>query len=326
MDPKNLPGSIKAAILIQSMGEEESQKFLNNLSNVERGVIESHLSQMGEIPTDLMGKIVAEFTELVGRGNPRPGNDTFMTDKGQEKKDYFISSNSESSNLKALQSLKPDHLVELIKDEYPQTIAIILAHLKPEAASEVLNKLPDEIKTDVALRIANLDKIKPEMIVMINKIFEDVVKNKESSASFETGGIRCLAEILNQMGESSGELILNEIEEDDPELAAQIKQGMFVFEDLILVDDKGLQKVLRKVESKELAVALKAASEGVKDKIFRNMSERASEMLKEEIDALGAVRRKKIEKAQQTLTKIVQDMESKGELIISGRRGDEIIG
>jgi flagellar motor switch protein FliG len=140
-----------------------------------------------------------------------------------------------------------------------------------------------------------------------------------------SGGVDRLAEMLNQADEISSELILNEIEESDAELAAEIKQKMFVFEDLILVDDRGFQKLLRKIETVELAVALKAASEEVKEKVFRNMSERAGEMLQEEIEDMGPVRMKEVVDSQQRITAIIQEMETRGELIISGRRGEEII-
>jgi flagellar motor switch protein FliG len=151
------------------------------------------------------------------------------------------------------------------------------------------------------------------------------LKNKKTSVASVSGGVDRLAEILNQADEISSELILNEIEESQPELAAQIKQKMFIFEDLILVDDRGFQKLLRRVETKELAIALKAASEEVKQKVYKNMSERASEMLREEMETLGPVRMKEVSDAQQAITGIIQEMEAKGELIISGRRGEQII-
>ena len=159
----------------------------------------------------------------------------------------------------------------------------------------------------------------------INSAFNDVVKNQDSSISNATGGTSRVAEILNQTDEMSSEFILNEIEEIDAELAAEIKQQMFVFEDLIHVDDRGFQKLLRKVETSELAIALKAATEDVKEKVYKNMSSRAGEMLREEIDDLGAVRMKEVSDAQQKITVLVQDMEVKGELIISGRRGDDMV-
>ena len=200
-----------------------------------------------------------------------------------------------------------------------------MVHLKTSVASDVIARLPDEIKTEVAMRIVNLDKVTSAIVDEVNDILKDILKTRNNSIAKVTGGIDLLAEILNQTDEISSELILNELEEVDMEMAAQIKQRMFVFEDIVLVDDRGVQKLLRKVETMELAIALKAASEEVKEKIFKNMSERAGEMLKEEIEDMGPVRMKEVTDAQQNITNIIQEMETKGELIIAGRRGDDII-
>ena len=221
--------------------------------------------------------------------------------------------------------MSAEEIYDLIKNEQPQTIAIILVHLNTNVASDVLARLPDEIKTEVAMRVVNLDKVTATIVDEVNEILKDILKTRRNAISHVTGGIDRLAEILNQTDEISSELILNEMEEADMEMAAQIKQRMFVFEDIILVDDRGVQKLLRKVETMELAVALKAASEEVKEKIFKNMSQRAGEMLKEEIEDMGPVRMKEVEDAQQNITNIIQEMEIKGELIIAGRRGDTII-
>jgi flagellar motor switch protein FliG len=193
-------------------------------------------------------------------------------------------------------------------------------------ASEVVSRLPDETKTDVAIRIASMDKIISAMVNEVNEIFTEILKNKKTSVASIGGGVDRLAEILNQADEISSELILNEIEEANPEMAAQIKQKMFVFEDIVQVDDRGFQKLLRRVETKELAIALKAASEEVKNKVYKNMSERAAEMLREEMDTLGPVRMKEVSDAQQAINGIVQEMEAKGDLIIGGRRGEQMVG
>ncbi len=321
MDSKNLPGSLKVAILLQAIGEDISHAVFTNLDDAERKMIQSQLFQIGDISPDLVEKIAQEFTEMAKRRNKSAST----TGQKQNQKGDSDGSISGLSNLKSLQSIEPDRLTELIKEEHPQTIAIILVHLKTEVASEVLDTLPDEIKPDVALRIAMLDKVTTGMVKEIDSFFESVLTAKDSSVIRQLGGASLVAEILNQLDGSSGELILNDIEEVNPELAAEIKQRMFVFEDLILIDDRGLQKLLRNIETKELSTALKAASEEVKDKIFRNMSERAGDMLKEEIEAMGAVRMKEVEDAQQTITRLIQDMEAKGDIIISGRKGEEFI-
>jgi len=318
MDTKKLAGSLKVAILIQSAGEEKSQKILNSLSSSERKLVKKHLSQMGIISPDVVEKVAKEFTEMAGQVKPPQIKDASSEEEA--------GSSVISSNLELLQSLETDRLIQLIKDEHPQTIAIIIVHLKTETASKILSGLPDEIKTDVAVRIANLGRVESGMIEEIAEVFKDVLKSSKSSAIREAGGVGRLAEILNQIDGVSGGMILNEIEENDSELADQIKQGMFVFEDLVLVDNQGFQKVLRKIETKELAMALKAASDEVKEKVFNNMSERAAEILNEEVEAMGSVRMSEVAVAQQAVTRIIQDMEAKKELIISGRGGEEFIG
>ena len=320
MDPNNLPGSLKIAILIQSMSEEASRVIINSLDDREKAVVRSHLDKMGTISSELVEKIVEQFTETTRRAKSKR-----LLGAPKKGEEISAASNTKTAKLNAILALNADKVYDLIKDEHLQTIAIIMIHLKTEVASEVLSRLPDDVKKEVALRIVGLDKVMTEMIEEINYAFDDVVKDQDSSISNATGGTARVAEILNQTDEMSSELILNEIEEIDAELAAEIKQQMFVFEDLPLVDDRGFQKLLRKVETSELAIALKAATEDVKEKVFKNMSSRAGEMLKEEIEDLGAVRMKEVSDAQQRITSLIQDMEVKGEIIISGRRGDDMV-
>ena len=323
MDPINLPGSIKVAILIQSAGKVGSEKILSMMNEGEKRVIENHLAQMGEISPDVVEKVSQEFLQLAGKTiPPRIGGPPMPQDTTQEGSG---GSDRESSDLSVLKSLKPDRLLELIKDEHPQTIAVILAHVIPEVASNVLANLPDETKAEVGFRIATLDKVGSGMVQEVAKIFDDVLKDSEDLVSAVTGGSSLMAEILNLMDGMSSQIILETIEEDNIDLAASIKQKMFTFEDVILVDDRGLQKVLRNVESKELAVALKAASNDVKEKIFSNMSERAAEMLKEEIEVIGAVRMKEVEDAQFLITRTVQELADQGEIVIAGRGGEQLI-
>jgi flagellar motor switch protein FliG len=323
MENRPLPGSLKAAILIRSMGENAAAGLLSRLTPEEREVVQRHLAQIGALSPDLIDQVAREFTLMAQRARSGPAALPQLPSDGPT-----ASGDAEGQNtpgLEVLKTLGPDDVFELIKDEHPQTMAVVLIHLKTAVASEVIARMSDEIKVDVAMRIATMDKVVASMVADVNAIFKDILHNKKTAVASLRGGAERLAEILNQADEISSELILNEIEEADAELAAQIKQKMFVFEDLVLVDDRGFQKLLRRVETKELAVALKAASEEVKAKVYRNMSERASEMLKEEMDTLGPVRMKEVSDAQQAITAIIQEMEGKGELIISGRRGEQIV-
>ena len=326
MDIRNLSGPLKAAILIRSLGPELTGNVLQGLSEDEKKVVNQHLDQMGTISAPVIEYVAREFmadAAIKARSAlPAPS-----TGNGQAPKNGRNSGDSseKAEGLEAILTLNAEEVYELIKDEHPQTIAIILIHLETPVASDVVAYLPDEIKTDVAVRLATLEKVNTDMIEEVNDVFKEILKNKKNSVANISGGVERLAEILNQTDEISSELILTEIEDTDAEMAAQIKQKMFVFEDLVLVDDRGFQKLLRKVETLELAIALKAASEDVKEKVFRNMSERAGAMLQEEMEDLGPVRMNEVSDAQMTITSIIQEMEAKGELIISGRRGEEII-
>jgi flagellar motor switch protein FliG len=323
MDPKSIAGPVKAAILIHALGRPLADILLRRLSASEKELINNHLSQIRTISPEVVEQVAREFAVIAQRFKSKLGRSASAGDvqAGIPGGD----SNAGGSGLKAISALSAEEIYDLIKDEQPQTIAIILVHLKTSVASDVIAKLPDEIKTEVAMRIVNLDKVTAAIVDEVNEILKDILKTKKNTISNVTGGVDRLAEILNETDGISSELILNEMEEADMEMAAQIKQRMFVFEDILLVDDRGVQKLLRKVETMELAIALKAASEEVKDKIFKNMSERAGEMLKEEIEDMGPVRMKEVDDSQQNIANIIQEMETKGELIIAGRRGEEII-
>ena len=325
MDPKNLAGSLKVAILVQSLDQESGKLILDSLGAQERDLVLSHLAEMGTVSAELVERVALEFArraQMARNNRMLHPTDAASADPITKSADE---SQETSSALGAISSLETDQLYSLIKDEHPQTIAIILVHLDSPVASDILSRLADEMKTDVAVRIAKLDKVNSGVVTEINKAFEEILKNKDTAITQLTGGVTRLAEILNLTDEYSSELVLGEIEKSDNELADTIKQNMFVFEDLLLVDDRGFQKLLRKVETGELAVALKAASDEVKEKVFGNMSSRAGEMLEEEIQDLGPVRMTDVTDAQQKIVTIVQDMEKKGELIVSGRRGDELI-
>ena len=323
MDPKRIAGPVKAAILIHALGSPLADILLKRLSESEKKLINNHLSQIRTLSPEVVEEVAKEFAVIAERYKSKLGRSAGA--ESVEAETHSGDSNAEGSGLKAISTLSAEEIYDLLKNEQPQTIAIILVHLNTDVASDVIAKLPDEIKTEVAMRIVNLDKVTAAIVDEVNEILKDILKTKKNTISNVAGGVDRLAEILNQTDGISSELILNEMEETDMEMAAQIKQRMFVFEDIMLVDDRGVQKLLRKVETMELAIALKAASEEVREKIFKNMSERAGEMLKEEIEDMGPVRMKEVEDSQQNITNIIQDMETKGELIIAGRRGEEII-
>ena len=320
MDPRNLIGSLKAAILVHALGWDVISPVIDQLSKAERNLIFKLQTKLDDISPVLVESVAKEFLEKA-----TPPKQIENKEEGKGAADDALDERRQK-NLKAIQAIPPDLLIQLIQNEHPQTISLIIAHLQPHVASEVMARLSDELRPDVACRIANLDKVASEMLDEIDRTFEEILADKETSSTEKAGGVPQLAEILNMIDGTMTEEIIEEIEEHDPELAEEIRQNMFVFDDIVLVDDRGLQKVLRSVESQELAIALKASTDEVKDKIFRNMSKRAAEILKEEMEVSGAVKIKDVTDAQQKITKIVQDMERKGELVISGRGGEEFVG
>jgi len=211
----------------------------------------------------------------------------------------------------------------MLAREHPQTIAIVLAHLEPTQAAEILAKLPEHIKIDVSFRIASLDQISPSILGAL----EDVLQSQLQSYTRgrKIGGIRTVAEILNQMDRASEELILKNIEEKDQILSDEIRKLMFTFDDLIHIDDRGIQMVLKEITTDDLALALKMASDELKVKIFKSMSQRASQILKEEIGAKGAVRVSDVEKAQMNIVRVVRRLEEEGKIVIGGKGGEEVI-
>lgn len=323
MNVAQLPGSLKVAVLIHSMDKATTDRILAAMSEQERKLVKEHLAQLGDtVSPEIVNRIAEEFLVMAGR--LRKQREAKSLEAPEKEKSKDTDDSKKSGSLEALRSIEPDQLIEMIRNEHPQTIAIILVHVHTDTACRVLAKLPEGVKAEVAFRIANLDKVISGMVDEIDMLFNDLLHRTESQ-SHKVGGIHQLADILNQADGITGTLILNEIEEANPELAAEIKQMMFVFEDLILVDDRGMQKVLQRVDSQKLAMALKGASEEVRKKVFKNMSSRAGEMLQEEIDAIGAVRMRDVEEAQQTITRIIQELETRGEVVISGRGGGDVI-
>jgi flagellar motor switch protein FliG len=326
MDIRNLSGSLKAAIMIHSLGKEAAKGILNSLESSEKLVVQEHLKAMGHVSQEIIEKVAEEFLNDLKHGkstNNRNINQVKQNKKGKEEK------KKEEKNtplkLTSLEDMDPEQIVDLIKDEHPQTIAAIALHLDSNIASDVISAFPDDLIIDVSLRMANLDKILSGIIEEVDNIFKEIMSNKQTSTVQKTSGIDQLAEILNYSDQMIAEQILSDIEKSNPELAEEIKQKMFVFEDIALIDDKGMQKILRKVETKELALALKGASDDVKQKVYKNMSKRAAEMLSEEIDTLGAVRMKDVEEAQQMINKIIQELVASSEIIVAGRGGDQYI-
>lgn len=327
MDSKQLSGSLKVAVLVKALGKEAVEEVLTQMTDSEREKVMNHVVQLGPIAPEVIEKVAQEFIMTAPHYRDRPAVQSLPSEKPVSPRPQPAEQEKAEGDetLGILQAVDPKQLAETIKNEHPQTIALVISHLKPDNASQVLALLPDELRGEVAIRIARLNRVMSDTVAEVDKAFREILESISTASTRKAGGIEHLADILNQSSETVGGQIMADIEEVDPELAAQIKERMFIFDDLVLVDDRGMQKVLRQVETRELAVALKAASEEVKEKIFSNMSQRAAEILQEELESLGPVRMAEVDAAQQKITGIVQEMDTKGEIMISGRGGGDLV-
>ncbi len=216
----------------------------------------------------------------------------------------------------------PANILNFIQQEHPQTIALILSYLDPQKASFILSSLPTEVQTNVARRIALMDRTSPEVVREVERVLEKKLASLSSEDYTSAGGVDNVVEIINMADRKTEKFIIESLEEEDPELAEEIKKKMFVFEDIVLLDDRSIQRVLREIDGQELAKALKSVDIPVQEKIFKNMSKRAASMLKEDMEFLGPTRRKDVEESQQKIVSLIRKLEEQGEIVIS-RGGEE---
>jgi flagellar motor switch protein FliG len=225
----------------------------------------------------------------------------------------------------AIRRQDPAHLLNFIQQEYPQTIALILAYLEPVKAAAILQNLPAEIQPEVSKRLATMDRTSPDVLREIERVLEKKLSTLSSEDYTAAGGTQAIVDILNVIDRTSEKAIIEALEEDDPDLAEEIKKRMFVFEDIVLLDDRSIQKVLREVDNADLAKALKNVDTEVQDKIFKNMSKRSSSMLREEMEFMGPVRLKDVEEIQQKIVSTIRRLEEAGEIVIARSGEDEMV-
>jgi len=219
----------------------------------------------------------------------------------------------------------PAHLLNFIQQEHPQTIALILAYLEPQKASNILSSLPHEIQSDVAKRIATMDRTSPEVLREVERVLEKKLSTLSNEDFTAAGGVENIVEILNLVDRTTEKTIIESLEEEDAELAEEIKKRMFVFEDIVLLDNQAIQKVLREVDTNDLAKALRGVEAEVQDKIFRNMSKRAAALLKEEMEYMGPIRIKDVEEVQQKIVASIRKLEEQGEIVVARGGEDEMV-
>ena len=318
-------GAQKAAILLLSFGEDISAEIFKNLNEFEIKRVGAAMSRLGRLEQDIVDEIIMEFYGILQQNRKffYGGNDFTKKvigsafkggDADQMIEDLALSS---SANLDSLELIDPRTLATFIRNEHPQTIALILAHLDPKKCGETLKLLPESLHTEVLLRIANLDAVAPEIIDEIDDVLRNEIQAMGSISHQKIGGVEPIAEMLNLIDKATEEQILDNLEERDPELAEQVRQLMFVFDDLVKIDDRGIQELVKNVQNDKWKIALKTASEAVRELIFKNMSERASQMLREDMEAMAAVKLADVENIQYEIVQVARKLEEEGKIIIN---------
>jgi flagellar motor switch protein FliG len=318
------------------LGDEASAGIFRHLQEDEVQEISKEISRLGEISPEVANGILEDFYRLslaqtfLSRGGPDFAKKllvkAFGNDASKKLMDYLnISLQSTLIGFDNLQKADPVQLSKFIQSEQPQTIALVLAHLNATQAAALLSSLPATLRADVVMRMANLEQISPDVIGKITSILEQKLRALGDFSRESYGGIRAVAELINRLETKSAAAILEKIEGDNPTLALSIRNLMFVFEDVLLIDDEGMREVLQRVDKKALTVALKGTSEELKNQFFRHMSSRAIEMMKEDMDVLGPVKVRDVETAQQQIVSVVRKLGESGVINLNGSGGDEYI-
>ncbi len=328
----DLNGRMKVAILLATLGPEKAAKIMGHLREEEIDQLTLDISSMGTIDSELKSQVLDEIYSMavakrfVTQGGIDYAKELLEKSFGSERAYDILNRLQASLQEVPFQFLKkadPAQISSFIQEEHPQTISLILAHMDPQSAAIVLSALPQEVQSEVVMRIATMDRTAPEIVREVERVLERKMASIFSQGFTFAGGVKEVAEILNRVDRTAEKSIMADLEEKDPELADEIARLMFTFDDIVYVDDSGIQKTLREIETKDLALALKSANEEVAQKIYRNVSERAREMIKEEIEFMGPVRMRNVEEAQQKIVAVIRRLEESGELVISGRGGGE---
>lgn len=333
IDLGKLTGPQKAAIFLLAIGEAEASKVFKKMSDEEIKKVASIMASLDKVQPETMDAISEEFvSRLEGRERSAVKGEAFFRsiigstlDKG--KAEQLLLELEEEKKEKPFEwstEVDPIVLRDHIVGEHPQTIAMILAHLPTEISAKVLSGLPDDKKGDIAIRIAHLGQVPKDIVREVDSTLRNEIKQM-GTGGVEVGGVQALVDIINNLDRASEDIILETIEEENAEMATEIRSMMFVFEDLSKIDDRGMREVLKKVENQQLVLAMKTASEAMKQKILGNLSARAAEMLMEDLEVMGPVRLTEVEEAQQAIIRAAKELEADGTITMGGKGKEDIL-
>ncbi|MEN1966877.1 flagellar motor switch protein FliG [Lentibacillus sp. N15] len=329
-----LNGKQKAAILLISLGPDVSAQIYKHLSEEEIEKLSLEISSVKKVESNIKEDVLEQFHQIalaqdyISQGGIGYAKTVLEKAFGQQEATNIINRLTSSLQVRPFDFARradPLQVLNFIQNEHPQTIALVLSYLDAEQSGQILSALPQEMQADIARRIATMDSTSPEIISQVEQVLERNLSSSLTEDYTQTGGIQAVVEVLNGVDRSTERTILDALEVQDPELANDIKKRMFVFEDIVILDNRAIQRVVREVENEDLRLALKVASEEVKSIVFKNMSQRMAETFKEEMEYMGPVRLRDVEEAQTRIVSIIRRLEDIGEIVIARGGGDDII-
>ena len=332
--PHEMSNQQKAAILFITLGPEYSAKVFQHMADDEIEKITLEIASQKQVTPEQKAQVISEFYQMamaknyISTGGLEYAQSVLEKALGSEKAASIINRLTTSLQVRPFDFLKktdPSQLLNFIQNEHPQTIALIMAYLDPDQAATILASLSQERQAEVARRIAMMDRTSPEILREVERVLERKLSSLVTQDFTTAGGVKAIVEVLNRVDRTTEKTIIETLEVDNPELTEEIKRLMFVFEDIVMLDDRSLQMVLREVDTKDLSLALKATPKEVAAKVFKNMSSRAADMLREEIEFMGPVKIRDVEEAQQKIVNVIRNLEDKGEIVVSRGKGDEMI-
>lgn len=328
----DLRGFEKAAILINYLGEAAAKQLFPHVDDGDIRKLLGTMQKFRIVPVEVTKRVLEEFYEMISESedyifSERPtSKDTIVDAVGEERARGILGHLSTASpmarNLESLELVDAKSLSNFLINEHPQTIAVILAHLEPEKKGEVLKRLPESLQAEVVLRLSNLDHVAPELILEVDRVLKQELQNLGTVEQASLGGVQPVAEMLNVMDKNTETAIMSRIEEKDPILAEEIRKLMFVFEDIVKIDDRGIQTLLKEVPNDKLLLALKTANEEIRAKIFKNISQRAAKLLQDDLGNMGPARLSDVEGAQVEIVNAARRLEQEGKILIA-RGGSE---
>lgn len=330
---EKISGAQKTAVLLLALGDKFATDVFKRLDRREIAKVSKAMVEMDSVPKEMVEEVLKEFNQILTLG------DSVLLGSPDRVRKMLQGLDSETAKyvldlldldtgpapFKALENVSPKMLAQILRNEHPQTLALILGHLDPEQAAGLLQNLPSGVRPEVLIRLAKLEAVPEDMLMEVDKVLERQLLAMGGREGRKVGGVPSVAEILNAVDRATEEEVLSDIEEESAQLAEEIRQLMFVFEDIKQLDDRSVRELLKEVSNDELTLALKGASEDLKDKFFSNLSERAATMIREDLEIMGPVKLSDVEAAQMNIVKVVRRLEAEGRIIITGKGGGDVL-